>query len=212
MMASKQLLGLLLCLATVDAFIRKKKKEEVAIPETPLPDTSSLGIALGVLYLVMLIGSDGVRWLSSGDKILIRLTVVVAYYVLACVVFIPLEGWSVLTTCYYATVTVTTVGYSDVSPATPKGKVFAMVFITFGLAFVFNIIAAIAGDVLDRAQRSILDHAFVDHHHGAKVLLSVAMLASCVACGAAFFMFSGEFEGDLLDAVWWSFVTVTTVG
>lgn len=47
---------------------------------------------------------------------------------LGTVVFALIEGWSPLTSLYVAAQTVTTVGYGDVAPVTPFGRLFAVVF------------------------------------------------------------------------------------
>ena len=48
--------------------------------------------------------------------------------------------------------------------------------------------------------------------HGAKLAMSVAAILICPIIGAIFFCANGEFESDFGKALWWSFVTVTTVG
>ena len=62
--------------------------------------------------------------------------IVIAYYVFGCVFFCNTEGWSILKTVYYTTVTLTTVGYGDVAPATAAGQLVGMVFILFGLVVI----------------------------------------------------------------------------
>lgn len=47
-----------------------------------------------------------------------------------------IEGWSILDSLYGATQTVTTVGYGDVAPATPKGRLFATVLMLVGVGVV----------------------------------------------------------------------------
>ena len=50
--------------------------------------------------------------------------------------FYFLEGWSLLTSIYTATQTVTTVGYGDHTPATTGGRIFATVFMLLGVGTV----------------------------------------------------------------------------
>jgi hypothetical protein len=46
--------------------------------------------------------------------------------------------------------------------------------------------------------------------HGAKVCISALSILICVICGSFFFNYSEDF--DFNEAVWWSFVSTTTVG
>ena len=46
------------------------------------------------------------------------------------------EGWSLLDSLYFSVVTLTTVGYGDLSPSTAAGKVFTILYIFVGLGFV----------------------------------------------------------------------------
>lgn len=53
-------------------------------------------------------------------------------------VYDELEGWNILDTTYFLTVTVTTVGYGDMVPETDAGKIFTVIYGLFGLVFVFG--------------------------------------------------------------------------
>ena len=75
----------------------------------------------------------------------------IRYAVLAVIVAIAvgtlgfhlIEGWSLLSSLYVATQTVTTVGYGDLSPQTPVGQVLASVVMIVG----YGIIAVPTGIV-----------------------------------------------------------------
>jgi hypothetical protein len=66
-------------------------------------------------------------WLASCPS-----GILVIYYVVGCYVYEQLEGWSVIQVCYFLTVTSTTVGYGDLTPVTPAGRAFTMVYALIG--------------------------------------------------------------------------------
>lgn len=54
------------------------------------------------------------------------------------------EGWRWLDSLYFAVVTLTTVGYGDLTPQTDAGKIFTMFYILVGLGVIASFIALIA--------------------------------------------------------------------
>lgn len=59
-----------------------------------------------------------------------------------------IEGWSWLDSVYIATETVTTVGYGDIPPRTPAGKMFASAFMLLGVGTVLYALTVLAQAVL----------------------------------------------------------------
>ncbi|WP_372572623.1 ion channel [Ruegeria jejuensis] len=58
--------------------------------------------------------------------------------------YVLVEGWSVLDAAYFSVITMSTVGYGDVYPTTPGGKVFTMVFTIAGIGIFVATITTIA--------------------------------------------------------------------
>ena len=83
---------------------------------------TELGLAGTALLIVLyrLIGGRN-EWLRTHGVILS------SYYAIGGLVYDELEGWNLLDTTYFLTVTVTTVGYGDICPETPAGKMFTVV-------------------------------------------------------------------------------------
>lgn len=54
------------------------------------------------------------------------------------------EGWSWLDSFYFTIVTLTTVGYGDLSPQTAVGKLFTMFYILLGLSIISSFIVLLA--------------------------------------------------------------------
>lgn len=74
---------------------------------------------------------------------LIRFTSFVAGYVgLGMVVFHRLEHFSWIDSLYFVIVTLGTVGYGDLAPQTPAGRLFTVFYIVFGIG-VFTLFAKV---------------------------------------------------------------------
>ena len=71
------------------------------------------------------------EWLKTHGLIL------TTYYAVGGIVFDELEGWPLLDTTYFLTVTITTVGYGDICPVTSLGKCFTVFYAIVGVVFVF---------------------------------------------------------------------------
>lgn len=64
-----------------------------------------------------------------------------ALLLVGTIFYVRAEHWSVLDALYFCVVTLATVGYGDLAPRTPLGKVFTIVYILVG-AGVFVVLAA----------------------------------------------------------------------
>jgi len=63
------------------------------------------------------------------------------------------EGWGVIDAFYFSVTTLTTVGYGDLTPKTPIGKLFTVGYILSGLGLIASFINAIAEENLSRRTR-----------------------------------------------------------
>ena len=63
---------------------------------------------------------------------------------LGTVIFRVVEGWGWVDSLYFTVVTLTTVGYGDLTPQTDLGKLFTIVYILAGLGILGSFIALIA--------------------------------------------------------------------
>ena len=59
------------------------------------------------------------------------------------------EGWSALDSLYFSVITLTTVGYGDLSPTRPGTKIFTMVFIIVGIGILLAFINMVARHALE---------------------------------------------------------------
>jgi len=60
----------------------------------------------------------------------------VAVTVVGTIVYMFLEGWSVVDALYFSVVTLTTIGFGDLHPTTDASKLFTIVYILTGLGIV----------------------------------------------------------------------------
>lgn len=54
------------------------------------------------------------------------------------------EGWSLLDSFYFSSITLTTFGYGDLSPSTPVSKVFTVVYLFIGIGVILGFVNAVA--------------------------------------------------------------------
>lgn len=88
-----------------------------------------IGIGLAILLIILLLGSLGYR---------------------------ALEGWDFFDSLYMTIITLSTVGYQEVRPLSPTGRLFTMLLILTGLGFMFYVVGMIAQVVLEGQLQDIL--------------------------------------------------------
>lgn len=88
-----------------------------------------IGTGLAILLIILLLGSLGYR---------------------------ALEGWDFFDSLYMTIITLSTVGYQEVRPLSPTGRLFTMLLILTGLGFMFYVVGMIAQVVLEGQLQDIL--------------------------------------------------------
>jgi len=91
----------------------------------------------------------GVKTSLGGTKdfdYYILLALAITVVILGTVVFHLLEKWSWIDSLYFTVITLATVGYGDLTPTTPVGKLFAVIFVISGV----GIFLAFLNKVMER--------------------------------------------------------------
>lgn len=172
------------------------------------------------------------RWLA-----IYSLLFVVAYLVLGVTVYTTLSGMSALDSLYFCIVTLTTVGYGDLSAHKPLTKLFACFYILIGVAMVAAILATLVESLLDQQEALLMgllkkrreEECAADGPLGngsesslgaptlsgtqranLKLTNGIGMFLMLLVIGAAVFKFSGNLS--IIDALYLTVVSASTVG
>jgi len=89
-------------------------------------------------------------WRSCQDPDFQGLSFLVVTLLFGTLFYRQSEGWGLLDSLYFSVVTLTTVGYGDLSPSTAAGKAFTILYIFVGLSVVPGFVDAVAGRSQER--------------------------------------------------------------
>ena len=97
---------------------------------------------------------EGVADALMDEQVRLRLGLTFAVIAVATVFYRAVEGWAWIDAAFFATVTISTVGYGDVTPATVAGKLFTMVYIVVGIGLFVAAGTALAEHLIRRAREA----------------------------------------------------------
>jgi voltage-gated potassium channel len=63
------------------------------------------------------------------------------------------EGWNLLDSLYFSVVTLTTIGYGDLSPSTAASKIFTIFYIFVGIGIILAFVNTVAERAMERRSR-----------------------------------------------------------
>ncbi|KAJ8610821.1 hypothetical protein CTAYLR_006459 [Chrysophaeum taylorii] len=145
-----------------------------------------------------------------------RVMTLVTYYGSGSLFFVfgP-EKFTFINSVYFLTVTLTTVGYGDVTPSTIVGQIVAIFYIFAGIIVVFPILAEFAM-VFVKKTEDVFKSVTGRKNTSTKLKVSFAVVYILVPLllGSMFFGFQEARNGAWtpVDPLWWTIATVTTVG
>lgn len=151
----------------------------------------------------------------------------IAHFFFGTVVMMVLEGWSFSDASYFSIVTITTVGYGDLSPTSNLAKMFVIFYVFVSIAIVSSYLAYFVGIFLEQqedllvtqlikdedeedSKQQIESLSDLDPNDYGTMTAGILMLIVTILCGALTFML---LEGyGLVDAVYVTVISSTTVG
>jgi len=156
---------------------------------------------------------------------------ILLYFILSVLIYAPLEGWSIADCIYYSVILLTTVGYGDLSPKHTLSRLVSCVFVIVGL----TLVASQLGDCLDqlvqmevKAQKSLiqrvlhssssddevglLDAKAHRRRRAKRLLMSLTGVLVWVAFSMVVFKFSFQHAPGWWETLYFSVMTLTTVG
>jgi len=144
------------------------------------------------------------------------------YVTLGTITFGFWEEWSFVNSLYFVIVTITTVGYGDITPATSVGQAFTIIFMTFGLVCFSLSLGFMAAGRLDHEADAVGMEARIGDASQisaseteckdlcCKILWNSVILIIVPCIGAGFFIWVEDW--DVVQALYMSFTTCTTIG
>lgn len=90
-----------------------------------------------------IIGKNLIETLELNAKFIFKIVRFVVFYILGILFYKTYEDLSLLDSIYFITTTITTLGYGNIAPKTPGGKIFTSFYMYIGIVLCFSVI----GDV-----------------------------------------------------------------
>ncbi|MDI3486237.1 MAG: voltage-gated potassium channel [Methanolobus sp.] len=69
-------------------------------------------------------------------------TLVIFTLTLGTITYHSIEGWTWLDSLYFSVITLTTIGFGDLAPATDIGKIFTIIYVFIGLGILLGFVNA----------------------------------------------------------------------
>ena len=124
---------------------------------------------------------------------------VVGYFTVGISFYMKVEGWTFVDSFYFSMVTMSTVGYGDLSPTKAGSKFFTILFVIFGITVPFvrlsNVVATIGFTFLDEVVSSWAD-SYAEIAYGISASEAAATVYTCFYVGA---MLGGVGAGLIAD-------------
>ncbi len=149
-----------------------------------------------------------------------KFIIVFGFYGLCTAFYMWKEKWDPLECVYFITVTITTIGYGDVTPTSEESRVFTIFVILIGIFIITGYIADVVGnlikDVFNWCLSMIYPKSSKDDcmegpsHWKEKIFIISFLLLSIIFIGTVFL--EARAHQSFVDSLYWSIVSITSVG
>lgn len=101
-------------------------------------------VALLIIWMIARRFTSVIRYMAKSPELRTLFLSAVTLLAGGTYVFHRVEQWDVLDSLYYCVITLTTVGYGDMTPHTSVGKTMAIVYILMGLGVIMAFVTTVA--------------------------------------------------------------------
>ncbi|MEM9259655.1 MAG: potassium channel family protein [Bacteroidota bacterium] len=91
---------------------------------------------------------------DSRTKIIVSSTTLIGWIAAGTLIFHRLEDWTWIQSFYFSVVTITTVGYGDLTPSTEMSRLFTAIYILVGVSVGLVTLSLIGAEILKSREKS----------------------------------------------------------
>lgn len=91
--------------------------------------------------------------LKEHKPLLSAISIALAMISIGTIIFPHLENWSYIDSFYFSTVTLTTIGFGDITPKTDTGKIFTSFYALFGIGIMLYLLGSVVGEYASKHEQ-----------------------------------------------------------
>lgn len=95
-------------------------------------------------------------WINLSQKVFAAMVVIGTFLGIGTVSYHFLEGWTYIESFYFSVVTLSTVGYGNLTPTTPLSMLFTSFYILVGVATVVAALTVIGTEIMNNREAKII--------------------------------------------------------
>ncbi len=104
-----------------------------------------------VSFFTVLFAAASAFWRALLDEQYRALLIITVFILSAGTIFyMRVEGWGMIDSLYFCVITLTTVGYGDLSPTTPLARIFTAAYVVIGVGIMATFVTLITKKVVAR--------------------------------------------------------------
>jgi hypothetical protein len=160
-------------------------------------------------------------------EVLLKLAVVTLYYVFGCLYYCNMEGWSIINSIYFTTISVSTIGYGDITCSHDSCRAFTVFYVGLGIVLIVGLITSSVISVLGSYEERVVEvgRGILQLHpenrkrkifylYALHILYATILLGFPLILGAVMFwlMARDQMDVTVIMAFYWSAQTCMTIG